>query len=178
MRIPVKCTAALLLVSTARMFSGCSTTERPQYQGRSRATPVIDDYYPSKTNQAAAKPPNDHHHAPPTARAEVTIPDKAADIFRETENHFQQLATAVQSKDARQAHQHDNAIRTLIGHIPQRTTPDTKADVGALVRDISDAARAAHRSAHNDQWTEAAAHVKHGQASLAKLRANFKEIPQ
>lgn len=153
MRLLLKCAATLLLVTTAMIFNGCSTTERP-------------------------KPPNDTHHAPQTDRPEVTVPDKAADIFRETEKHFQQLAAAVQSKDARQAHQHDNAIRTLIGGIPQRATSDTKADVGALARDIADAARAAHRSAHDDQWAEAAAHVKHGQASLAKLKASFNEIPK
>ena len=142
-------TLALLLATTALLFQGCSSSRNDRQ----------------------------HHHAPQTAQPEVTVPDRAADIFRETEKHFQQLAAAVQSKDPRQAHQHDSAIRTLIGRIPQRATPDTKADVGALVKDISDAARAAHRSAHDDAWTEAAAHVKHGQASLAKLKASFKEIP-
>ena len=178
MRLPLKCAATLLLVSTAAIFSGCSTTEPPDYQGRSGATPKIEDYYPSETNQPAAKAPNERHHGPPAHRAEVTVPDTTADIFRETENHFEELAAAVQSKDARMAHKHDNAIRTLVAAIPSRATADRKADAEALARDIADAAKAAHRSAHDDQWVEAAAHVKHGQASLAKLKASFNEIPQ
>lgn len=89
--------------------------------------------------------------------------------------HFQQLAAAIQDKDARQAHQHDNAIRTLIGSISARASGDAKRDTDALVRDISDAVRAAHRLAHDDNWAEAAKHVKHGQGVLVKLKASFKE---
>ena len=73
------------------------------------------------------------------------------------------------------AHQHDSAIRTLAASLPQRAALDTRSDAEALVRDITDAAKSAHHSAHEDQWDEAANHVKHGQAALAKLKASFKE---
>lgn len=150
MKAHTKFAAILSLLASAAMFNGCSTTERPQQ--------------------------SHVHQAPPTNQREVTVPDRAVDIFRETEKHFQELAVAIQKKDARQAHQHDDAIRALVGRISQRATSDTKVDVEAHARDISNAARAAHRSAHDDEWNEAAAHVKHGQTSLAKLKASFKEI--
>ena len=174
MRAFLKFTPTLLFVIVAANLGGCSTSEPPQYQGKGGATPVIEDYYPSKTNAGSSQPLTQHQHSP-THQAEVTIPGKTADIFRETEKHFEELAAAIQAKDARMAHQHDAAIRKLVAAVPQRATSDTKADADALVRQIADAARAAHRLAHDDQWAEAADHVKRGQASLAKLKAGFKE---
>ena len=76
------------------------------------------------------------------------------------------------------AHQHDSAIRALVASLPERATPDTKANTEALAHDISDAAKAAHHSAHEDEWDEATNHVKHGQAAVAKLKASFKESPR
>lgn len=140
---------AVVLIAT---FVGCSTTERHEQS-------------------------HGGHHAPPTDQPAANVPEKAADVFREAEKHLQQLAEAVQKKDARAAHQHDSAIRALMGRIAQRATPASKVDSEELAGEISNAARAAHRSAHDDQWNEAAAHVKHGQASLAKLKAKYKETP-
>ena len=155
MKALLKRSVALLVVPLIAACSGCSTTERPQQS-------------------------HDHHHAPPTDQGKAsasnkTVPDKSADIFREIETHFQQLAAAIQQKNARQAHQHDDAIRALVGRIPERATAETKAKVAELAGSVSNAARGAHRSAHEDQWIEASGHVKQGQAYLAVLRATFKE---
>ena len=133
-------------------FIGCSTTERHEQS-------------------------HGGHHAAPTDQPAANVPEKAADVIREAEKHLQQLAEAVEKKDARAAHQHDSAIRALMGRIAQRATLASKVDAEALAGEVSNAARAAHRSAHDDQWNEAAGHVKHGQASLAKLKARYKETP-
>ena len=160
MRTLLKCAAALLFVSAVAVFSGCSTSEHSHHHG---------DTHAAQSESA---------HGAATHQADVTVPDKTADVFSEIEKHFKELGTAIQSKDARMAHQHDSAIRTLAASLPQRATSDTKADAETLVRDIADAAKSAHHSAHEDQWDEAANHVKHGQASLAKLKASFKESPR
>ena len=155
MKALLKRSVALSVVASVAVFSGCSTTEHPQQS-------------------------HGHQHAPPTDRGDgsasnKSVSDKAADIFREIETHFQQLAAAIQQKNAREAHQHDDAIRALIGRIPGRATAETKAKVAELAANVSNAARGAHRSAHEDQWVEASGHVKQGQAYLAVLRATFKE---
>ncbi len=150
MKADLKQIDTLLAVALIAIFIGCSTTERHQQS-------------------------HDHHHAPATNQPEAKVPEKAADIFRETEMHLQLLAQAVEKKDARAAHQHDSAIRALMGRVAQRATPASKVDSEGLAGEISNAARAAHRSAHDDQGNEAAAHVNRGQASLAKLRARYKE---
>lgn len=111
-------------------------------------------------------------------QSHVSVPAKAEDILNETEKHLHQLTASVQSQNAKQVHQHDVAIRKLIARIPEHAAADTKKNVNALVKAISDASKTAHKLAHDDAWTEAAAQVKQAQAALAKLKASFKEIPQ
>jgi len=162
MRAFLKCAGALFLVSVTAVFSGCSTSEPSHHHGESHA----------------AQSESEQHHGAATHQAEVTVPEKTVEVFGEIEKHFQELGAAIQSKDARMAHQHDSAIRALVASLPERATPDTKANTEALAHDISDAAKAAHHSAHEDEWDEATNHVKHGQAAVAKLKASFKESPR
>jgi hypothetical protein len=107
----------------------------------------------------------------------ISVPANPADILAETEKHLQVLAASVQKQDATQVHQHDVAVRKLIAHLPQHAAPDSKAQVNVLVKEIADGAKTAHKLAHDDAWSEAAEHVKRTQASLAKLKGDFREIP-
>lgn len=70
---------------------------------------------------------HDDHHG--NTQLNIKAPEGAANIFAETEKHLQALAAAVKSKDARAVHEHDTAVRQLIGRIPQRATPDIKVHV-------------------------------------------------
>lgn len=110
-------------------------------------------------------------------QSDVAIPDKPADILNETERHLQQLTAALQKQDASAVHRADVTIRKLIAAIPEHASSDAKSEVNARVKEISDGAKTAHKLAHDDAWTEAAAHVKNAEASLAKLRTAFKETP-
>ena len=156
----------VLLATSAGILIGCTSTEEPEYQGRRGATPSVEDYYPPKSNHAPAKA--SHDELSPSQTANVPQDPKA--ILTALETHLQQMAAALQRKDAREAHQHDSAIRRLVAQLARAPLVSSQANVDVLAREISDAARAAHTAAHDDQWTVAADHVKHGQASLAKLR--------
>ena len=144
---------AVLLGAAALSLFGCASGESPNYQGRHR---------PAPTNQASAS----------------TKPQLSGDVLASVDKHLQELAAAVKSKDARAVHEHDTAVRQLVGQIPQRTAPDIKDHVDQHVREISDAAKAAHAAAHDENWAKAEADVKRAQESLKHLRANFKESAQ
>ena len=119
---------------------------------------------------------HDSHHASGTST--ITVPSRTADIFVETDKHLQGLAAAIKSKDPRAVHEHDVAVRQLIGKLPERAAPDIKAHVDEHVREISDAAKAAHAAAHDEDWAKADSEVKRAQESLKHLQANFKEKAQ
>jgi DNA-binding transcriptional regulator GbsR (MarR family) len=118
---------------------------------------------------------HDHHHA--GAASNIKVPDRAAEIFAETDKHLQAFAAAIKSKDQRAVHQHDVAVRELIGRIPQRATSDIKAHVDEHVREISEAAKSAHAAAHDEEWAKADSEVKRAQESLKHLQSHFKERP-
>lgn len=119
---------------------------------------------------------DDKHHKHEKDQSKIKIPDKAAAIFTETHKHLGELAGAIKAQDPRGVHKHAEAVRELIGRIPQRATPDTKKDVNPLVRDISDAAKLAHKAGHDEDWPKAQSHLKHAQLSLTNLQSRFKEI--
>lgn len=119
---------------------------------------------------------NDGHKSHEAAgESKIKVPDRAADIFAESEKHLLSLGEAIKAKDARAVHEHDVAVRDLIGAIPQRAAPDIKDRVNEHVREISDAAKSAHAAAHDDDWAKAETDVKRAQDSLKHLRSNFKE---
>ena len=157
----------VLLTATSAILIGCSSPEAPAYQGRRGATPSVEDYYPQRSNHAPANPPSRDESG--IAQSPSVPPDPKA-ILAQMETHLQQMAAALQQKDAREAHQHDSALRRLVAQFTQAPGVSSQPNADVLAREISDAARAAHTAAHDDQWTVAADHVKHGQASLAKLR--------
>lgn len=156
----------VLLTATAAILIGCSSPEAPAYQGRRGATPSVEDYYPQNSNHAPANPSRDEPGAAPSP----SVSPEPKTILAQMETHLQQMAAALQQKDARGAHQHDSALRRLVAQLAQAPGVSSQPNADVLAREISDAARAAHTAAHDDQWTVAADHVKHGQASLAKLR--------
>jgi hypothetical protein len=119
---------------------------------------------------------HDDHHS--TTESNIKVPDRAADIFAETEKHLQALSAAIQGKDPGAVHKHDVAVRELIGQIPQRATPDIKPQVDEHVREISEAAKSAHAAAHDEEWAKAESDVKRAQESLKHLQSHFKEIRQ
>ena len=82
MRALLKCAAALLFVSVAATFSGCSTSEHSHHHGETHAAQ------------------SESAHGAATHQAETTVPDKTADVFSEIEKHFRELGAAIQSKDA------------------------------------------------------------------------------
>ena len=49
---------------------------------------------------------NGHHSS---GESSIKLPDRAAEIFVETDKHLQSLATAIKSKDPRAVHEHDAA---------------------------------------------------------------------
>ena len=149
----------LLLGAAALSLFGCSHGDAPNYQGRRAPAPTTEDYLPSPTNKAS------------------TNAQTPGDVLMSVEKHLQELAAAIESKDARAVHEHDTAVRQLIGKIPERAAPDIKAHVDEHVREISDAAKAAHAAAHDENWAKAESDVKRAQESLKHLRANFKEVP-
>lgn len=158
--------ATVLLVASAGILTGCTSTDEPEYQGRRGATPSVEDYYPPKSNHAPVKASHDEHSPLQTAN----VPQEPKAILTELETHLQQMTAALERKDAREAHQHDSAIRRLVAQLTQTPIVNSQANANVLAREISDAARAAHTAAHDDQWVVAADHVKQGHASLAKLR--------
>ena len=167
---------ALLLGAAALTLFGCAQGDPPNYQGRQRPAPTVEDYYPSPTNRVAAKPADHQHHVEGRDHGAIKIPDKAAEIFAETEKHLNELAAAVKAKDARAAHEHDAAVRELMGRIPQRA--EIKTEVDEHVREISGAVKSAHAAAHDEDWSKADADVKRAQESLKHFRSHFKEIPR
>jgi DNA-binding transcriptional regulator GbsR (MarR family) len=119
---------------------------------------------------------SDHKHQHLQEQIAIKIPDRAADIFAETDKHLQALATSIKAKDQRAVHQHAEAVRELIGGIPQRATPDIKPHVDRHVHEIADAAKSAHVAAHDEDWAKAGSDVQRAQESLKYLQSNFKEI--
>lgn len=127
--------------------------------------------------QGCASSSSTHHHPPLAQPAPVPVNGSPAKILSEVERHFQQLAVSIANQNPREVHQHDQAIRTLLSNLTKIANSEAERDVSAQVREIAEAARAAHHSAHEDEWTEAAAHAKRGQASLAALKESFKTLP-
>jgi DNA-binding transcriptional regulator GbsR (MarR family) len=119
---------------------------------------------------------HDNHHA--SGASNIEVPDSAADIFVETDKHLQALSAAIKGKDQRAVHEHDVAVRQLMGKLPERAAPDIKAHVDEHVKEISEAAKFAHAAAHDEDWAKAESEVKRAQESLKHLQAHFKEKSQ
>ena len=110
-------------------------------------------------------------------RSNVAVPDNLSDILAETQKHLEQLAASVERREPGSVHKHDVAVRKLISGISKHNSANTPELTG-LLKQVSDASKAAHKLAHDDAWAEAALQVARAQASLAKLKGDFREIPR
>jgi hypothetical protein len=104
------------------------------------------------------------------------IPEDAQTIFLEIEKHQAKLKVAVQSNEFDTASHHAAAIRELASRIPQRSTFETKGDVGATTQKLSKATKEIERASIARSSIDLQAQSAELDALIKTLRAEFKPL--
>lgn len=106
----------------------------------------------------------------------IEMPTEASDIFAEIAKHEAELTRAVQFGQFREASDRAAAIRELAGRIPQRATFDTRAEVGAAVRRVSEATKEIEKASDALNRPEMLVQLRGLDALIEEMQKKFKPL--